>query len=228
MNDDVWGKLLIVVAPPLIAVFIGAIRSIANNAPSPTRRKYWAGELPVRIELASAKELKSGLKERLSSRAEMALEYLDADEAVRRARSTGPAPVWVMAISAYIFGIGISMQIGFGTFHPILIVVALIFVAVGVWAQLLATQMPGRRRELIRVLVEIQSMAGGYSMLLKSPEVLVSLWNRYRRPLRKRAANKCLRTSKVVTYDSYADELLKLNAIYGRLIRLKSRNRRYI
>lgn len=151
----------------------------------------------------------------------MALEYLDADEAVRRARATGPAAVWVLAISSYILGIGLSLQISLGTFHPVFIIVAVTFVAVGVWAQLLATQMPGRRRELIRVLVDMQGVDGGYAVMLRSPEELVSLWNRYRRLLRKRAANRCLRQSTVVTYERYAEELLKLKVIHGRLLSLK-------
>lgn len=54
MDNSFWAKLLLVLAPPLITAFVSTISSITNNAPSPTRWKYWADELPVRIELVGA------------------------------------------------------------------------------------------------------------------------------------------------------------------------------
>lgn len=225
MIESVWGKLLLVLAPPLLAVFVGAIRAIANNNPSPTKRKYWADELPVRIELANSKELDSGLREKLASRASMAREYLDADEAVRRVRVTGSAPVWLLASSSYILGVGVSLQVNLGNFPPVSTLLGIAFIAIGVWAQLVATQIPSKRQELLRVLVEVQRTQEGYRSLLESPEELVFLWNRYRKSIRKRAAKRCAHQAVIVTYASYATGLLNLNAVYGRYVSQKNKKR---
>lgn len=225
MIESVWGKLLLVLAPPLLTVFVGAVSSIVNNNPSPTRRKYWADELPTRIELANSKGLDSGFREKLESRAEMAREYLDADEAVRRARFTGAAPVWFLASSSYILGVGVSLQINLGIFPPVSIIFVLAFIAIGVWAQLVATQIPSKRQELVRVLVEAQRTQEGYASLLRSPEELVFLWNRYRKRIRKRAAQRCARQALIVTYTNYAEELININAVYGRFVSLKNKER---
>lgn len=220
---DIWGKLLLALAGPLLAVFIGAIKSIINNAPSPTRRRYWADELPARIELASSDGIESRLRGKLSRRAEVALEYLDADEAIRRARVTGPTPVWSLAISSYVLGLGINLQINLGNWHPIFFILAICFIGLGVWAQIVAVQIPDRRRELLRVLVEVQGLHGGYDALLRSPEEIVGLWTRYRKRIRKLVHKRCTRQAKVVTYAKFAEELIAINAVNGRIISMKSK-----
>lgn len=192
----------------IIAAVIGLIAAIVPvtkgiRTRNPAKRRYWESEAKER--LGPAKEWPCD--PRLRKRAEIALAYLDDDEAIRRTGIPGPAASWIAGAFGYIIAVFCGVVAGRITdvreqltnqisnaaspseaesarmeladaASPIpALTVSLVFLAIAVWALLDAADNPKKRHELQRVLVSLTALPGGAEALLERPESLVKRWN---------------------------------------------------
>ena len=192
----------------LAAVVVPVLAGIRTR--NPTKRKYWEREAQDRL----GPDGKWPEDERLRKRAELALAYLDADEAIRRSGLPGPAASWIAGTICYVatvlFGSKagriieyrrqLEEQIAQQANSPKLdelttklaevgtptlwIILTVLALVATIWAYLDAATIPQRRNELQRVLVSVMALPGGADAVESRPETFVKGWNN--RKLKKR------------------------------------------
>lgn len=185
----------------LIVVIVPVFAGIRTR--DPAKRKYWEREVQERL----GPDKNWPFDSRLRKRAEIALAYLDADEAIRRTGVPGPAASWAVGAFGYIVAVICGVAAGRLTdgreqltdkvaqatstseaetakaeladvaSPPPLVLIGLIFLVIAVWAFLDAASNPQKRQELQRVLVSLTALPGGAEALLERPESLVKIWN---------------------------------------------------
>lgn len=228
MNE--WLKVLGALAS-LATIVIPVIARIRTR--NPANRKYWEQEAQERLGSDGGWPKDA----RLRKRAELALAYLDADEAIRRTGLPGPATSWIIGTFCYLAVVVFGVQAGRISLQrnelhekiakakssqdidslqdklaevdspTVWIVLAIVTLALTVWAFIDAATYPQKRNELHRVLVSLMAIPGGASALEARPETFVKGWNDRKRKKRIKQSTKNIKDAGRV-YDIWAKILL--------------------
>lgn len=177
---------------------------------NPARRSYWEREVQARF--GPDKEWPSD--DRLRKRAELALAYVDADEAIRRTGVAGSATSWVLGGLSYVFVLFCLFQAqeaadgGDDEASGRWVLAAVVVLLVGAGAFADAASTPLRRQRLQRVLVEVIALPGGAEAVVATPESLVTAWmNRKTRKKLTRNAKRVPDPSRL--YAEWAEALFE-------------------
>lgn len=200
----------------LVAVIVPILAGIRTR--NPAKRKYWEREAQDR--LGAGKWPKD---ERLRKRAELAVAYLDADEAIRRSGLPGPAASWLTGSICYLatvlFGstaariMGrqehLEKQLAKAASSPkadelatklaevgsptLWIILMFVALAATILAYLDAATIPQARNELQRVLVSLMAIPGGAEALEARPETFVKGWSGRKRKRRIKRSTKIMK-----------------------------------
>lgn len=172
---------------PIVVALLGGLFPIFAGIRSrnPTKRGYWEREVQERFGPDKEWPAEGWLRKR----AEIALAYVDADEAIRRTGVPGAAASWAAGGLSYVFAVFSLVQAHLlskeraeaedpaevASSAP-WFVVAVVLLAVGVWAFVDAMHTPRRRHELQRVLVDVIALPGGAEAVVDKPESFVNAW----------------------------------------------------
>lgn len=170
----------------IVALVVALIQLLAGiRSRNPTKRGYWEREVQERFGPNKEWPAEGWLRKR----AEIALAYVDADEAIRRTGVPGAAVSWMVGGMSYVFAAFSFYQAqelsteraqaaesaDIASPAP-WFVVALVVFGVGVWAFGDAAATPLRRKQLQRVLVDVITLPGGAEAVVEKPESFVNAW----------------------------------------------------
>lgn len=170
----------------VVALVVALIPVLAGiRSRNPTKRGYWEREVQERFGPNKEWPAEGWLRKR----AEIALAYVDADEAIRRTGVPGAAASWAAGGLSYVFGVFSLVQAHLLSIERAeaedptevassapWVLVALVVLAGGVFAFADAATTPRRRQQLQRILVDVIGLPGGAEAVIAKPESFVNAW----------------------------------------------------
>ncbi|WP_087009125.1 hypothetical protein [Brevibacterium yomogidense] len=206
------------VVPIVVALVGGLIPILAGiRSRNPAKRGYWEREVQERFGPDKEWPAEGWLRKR----AEIALAYVDADEAIRRTGVPGAAASWAAGGLSYAFGAfsfyraqqlaterADAAELADVASPVPWFVVAVVVLAGGVFAFADATTTPQRRQQLQRVLVGVIALPGGAEAMVEKPESFVNAWTH------RKTRNELKKNTKDVKdagrlYEAWAKALLE-------------------
>ncbi|WP_147522567.1 hypothetical protein [Brevibacterium senegalense] len=161
-----WEASLVLVPPVLSFLYQ---RFVGKGKGRSNRRAYWTDRLDERVDQAAKQE-----HERLDARVEVALDYLEAEEALEQMNVASPVVSWVLAGVAYVGSLAVFMSEVPGFAIPL--------VGAAIFAQIDGHMNVDRKASLRAVLVELAGRGRDERELLaRHPREVHMAWKKSRK-----------------------------------------------